>query len=354
MNKIQTLLSFSVLCCVFGRDDKFFEMSNILPLQTLPYTNNINMNKSHRILTSNHKALHMSVLCIVLTALVSLMFTACADPEVRYVRKAVRIMDRNALFATGDEWQRAKDEALAARPANHDEAMEVVRKAASVAGGKHTFLLSSDALAEQQSTEPDTPTVELMPEGIAVITIPHFQGSDEEGRAFAHAVLDALPDTLAGVVIDLRGNTGGNMYPMIVAVHQLLPDDVLLSFRSRKGTMPITRSFCLQSSGIDARESICCPVALLTDSMTGSSGEALLLCFRGLDNTRVFGSPTAGYVSANRPFRLLSGDQLVLTTGCDVARTGEEFCDDPIQPDVPSDSPLQSALQWLSTITKDE
>ena len=54
-----------------------------------------------------------------------------------------------------------------------------------------------------------------------------------------------------------------------------------------------------------------------------------------------------GYASANTPFRMPDGSQLVLTTGCDVARTGEVFCDDPIAPDVLTDNPMEDALAWL-------
>lgn len=282
--------------------------------------------------------------------LVVFVSTACSDPEVRYVRKAVRIMDRNALYAQGDEWQHAKDEALAARPANHDEALEVVRTAAAIAGGKHTFLLTVEDFVEQEAVPAEMPSVEVNADGVAIIVMPHFQGSGEEAKAYCKQVLDALPDTLTGAVLDLRGNTGGNMYPMIVAVHRLLPDDELLSFRTRKYTRPIKRSYCLRNEGITAQAPLQCPVALLTDSLTASSGEALLLCFRGLDYARVFGTPTAGYASSNRPFTLSDGAQLVLTTGSDVARTGEVFCDDPIQPDVLTDNPMAAALEWLASL----
>lgn len=50
---------------------------------------------------------------------------------------------------------------------------------------------------------------------------------------------------------------------------------------------------------------------------------------------------------ANQPFTLSDGAQLVLTTGCDVARTGEVFCDDPIGPDVLTQTPLEDALNWI-------
>ena len=69
--------------------------------------------------------------------------------------------------------------------------------------------------------------------------------------------------------------------------------------------------------------------------------------FRGLEKARTFGAPTAGYASANSPFPMPDGSQLVLTISCDMARTGEIFCDDPIEPDVPTDHPLEEALTWL-------
>ena len=112
--------------------------------------------------------------------------------------------------------------------------------------------------------------------------------------------------------------------------------------------MSINTLFVLQTVGLEKQAPFDCPVALLTDDWTGSSGEAVLICFRGLPNTRTFGAPTAGYCSCNQPFALLGGSQLVLTIGEDIARTGEAFCDDPIAPDVLTETPLEEALKWLN------
>ena len=151
---------------------------------------------------------------------------------------------------------------------------------------------------------------------------------------------------MSGAVIDLRGNSGGNMYPMIAAVHRFLPDD-LLRFRNRKNSMPVDNDYILNVVGIARQAMIDCPVAILTNELTASSGEATLLCFRGLQNVRVFGTPTAGYASSNVPYPMPDGSQLVLTVGSDVARTGEEFCDAPIVPDSLTESPMEEAIAWL-------
>lgn len=288
------------------------------------------------------KTLFCSALLIVALAL-----TACGDANSRYVRLAVHLMDKNGLFAEGPAWAAARQEALSAKPASLEEAQETVRAALKVAGGKHSFIYKADDVQEDTAREWEKPDVRIE-DGIAVITLPHFSGNNEEAQKYTQSTLDAIPDSVRGAVIDLRGNTGGNMYPMIAAVHRFLPDDTILRFRTRKKTQPILTSFVTRVAGVSQGSLLEVPVALLTDGQTASSGEAVLICFRGLDRARTFGAPTAGYASANQPFPMPDGSKLVLTTGCDMARTGEEFCDDPIAPDVLTDTPLEDALNWLN------
>ena len=289
---------------------------------------------------------------MIVFAGVMAMTVGCAfsSPEKAYVRKAVKLMDRKGLFASGEEWESAKAEALAAAPATMEEAYEVTRAALRVAGGKHSFISTKEN--QESRAEEDkslAPKVEVIEQGIVLVRLPAFSGQDsEENRRYAHAVLDAIPESVPGVIIDLRGNTGGNMYPMIAALHRFLPDGVLLQFRQRRFSMPVSREFVLRSIALEAQPQVDCPVALLTDDHTASSGEAVLLCFRGLENARSFGAPTAGYASANTPHPMPDGSKLVLTESCDVARTGEVFCDDPIEPDELTDCPLEAALAWMS------
>ena len=282
--------------------------------------------------------------------LATLLFVvSCGDSNQQYVHKAIRIMDGDGLFAEGPDWESARAEALSAQPVSLEEAQDIVRTAAKVAGGKHSFLKPAGSVVSDATSEWPAPEVTLSEGGIPVIALPPFSGNHDEGIKYASTVLSAIPENIQGVIIDLRGNTGGNMYPMIAAVHRFLPsDDEMLRFRTRKRTQWIPLSYAVQVAGVQQKSRIECPVAILIDDYTASSGEATLICFRGLDYVRVFGGPTAGYASANQPFPLPGGDKLVLTTGCDVARTGEVFCDDPIQPDVVTETPLEDALAWIN------
>jgi C-terminal processing protease CtpA/Prc len=291
----------------------------------------------------------MKKIFVILAAL--LLTVACGDANRQYVRKAVRIMDKQGILATDSRWWEEYQSAMDAHPASREEAQDIVRAAATVAGGKHSFLQLAGSVTVDATSEWPAPEVTFQEGGIPVVSLPPFSGNHDEGVKYASAVLSAIPESIPGVVIDLRGNTGGNMYPMIAAVHRFLPnDDEMIRFRTRKRTQWIPLSYAVQVAGVQQQSRIECPVAILTDSLTASSGEATLICFRGLDYVRVFGNPTAGYASANQPFKLPGGDRLILTIGCDVARTGEVFCDDPIEPDVLTETPLEDALKWIANL----
>ena len=84
----------------------------------------------------------------IFMAAVVLTAVSCSDSNKTYVRKAVRIMDKEGLFAQGPQWDDAKAEALAAAPATLEEAHRVVEAALKVAGGKHSFLQDAASVTE--------------------------------------------------------------------------------------------------------------------------------------------------------------------------------------------------------------
>lgn len=294
----------------------------------------------------------------------ALMLTACVATSCSfldnqgtpagYVRHCIRLLDRDGLYADSPEWKARKKEVLSSARSisTMDEAHSCVEDAGYVAGGKHTFLR---APVTDTTTYPEVaPEVRMIDEGILHIVLPAHTGVKVSDSLYIHTVYDCLQEHLdaKGVIVDLLENTGGNMYPMIAAVSPLLPNGVILKFKSRKRTMPITLEYVLESYQI-APDSIgkiasSTPVAILTSPHTGSSGEATLLCFRGLDNVRTFGGPSAGYASGNVTHLLADGYMLAITHSCDVARTGEVFCNDPIEPDVHTETPLEDAVRWIT------
>lgn len=304
-------------------------------------------------MTMNKRIGKLLLLALAFSAASCTLFINQTTPK-GYVRYAVALLDRDALYADRPAWKEKRAEVLAAPVADLDEAHRLVQEAASVAGGKHSFIMAP--VRDTTSYEEVAPEVSLLEDNLVYAVLPAHTGVKVSDSLYVHTIFDFLQAHLdaRGVIVDLRGNTGGNMYPMIASVSPLLPDGIVLKFQSRKQTSPIPLSYVTESCQLPA-ESIAkfpssTPVAVLTDDHTGSSGEATLLCFRGLDNVRTFGAPTAGYASGNMSYTLSDGYLFAITRSADVARTGEVFCEDPILPDVPTETPLADAIAWITSL----
>ena len=291
--------------------------------------------------------------------LLALCLSACQLPffnqktPAGYVRHCVFLLHAQGLYADSPEWKAKMKEVLADAPklSSMDDAHTAVMEAAKVAGGKHSFIMAP--VTDTSSYQEFAPQARMLEGKIAHVILPAHTGDRISDSLYIHTVFDFLQQHLdaKGVVVDLRGNTGGNMYPMIASVGALLPDGVVISFKSRNRTTPISLQYVLSSYGLslDKKEKFpsSVPIAVLTDGDTASSGEATLISFLGLDNVRTFGAPPAGYASGNVTHRLSDGYFLAITHSRDKARTGEVYCDDPIQPDVPTDTPMEDALSWI-------
>ena len=276
----------------------------------------------------------------------------------RYGKDALATIGKNGIYSGIDEWKSTYEECLEMieNAESYEDTYPAIKKALSVCGGKHSMLMTkSESQSTSDSYDEVLPTVSLNGD-IAVIKLPDFLGTAEAGRKYAKVAEDFIHenrDKIKGVVLDLRGNTGGDMGPMATAVSSLLPDGELMYYHYRSYDVPVTlKDGVISNAGTGGKslypdEKLKVPVAILTDDMTASSGEALTLCFRGLENVKTFGAPTAGYTSVNILYSLYDGAQMYLTVAFDKARTGEIFKETSIEPDVATDSPLEAALEWL-------
>lgn len=276
----------------------------------------------------------------------------------RYGKDALATIGKNGIYSGSDEWKSTYEECLKMieNAESYEDTYPAVKKALSVGGGKHSMLMTkSESQDTTESYDEVLPTVSLNGD-IAVIKLPDFLGTAEAGQKYAKVAEDFIHenrDKIKGVVLDLRGNTGGDMGPMATAVSSLLPDGELMYYHYRSYDVPVTlKDGVISNAGTGGKslypdEKLKVPVAILTDDMTASSGEALTLCFRGLENVKTFGAPTAGYTSVNMLYSLYDGAQMYLTVAFDKARTGEIFKETSIEPDVATDSPLEAALEWL-------
>jgi len=175
-----------------------------------------------------------------------------------------------------------------------------------------------------------------------------------------------------GWIIDLRGNGGGNMWPMLAGIGPVLGAGTIGYFVSgkfftpwyyRQGAAGVRAmgneraNFSVVDGMSDYHEQA--PIAVLIDRNTLSSGEALSIAFKGRSNTRFFGERTGGLATANDTLKLSDGATIMLTT-CYEADRNKNVYPSAIDPDMivdqgkvacgaPNDPVIAPAIQWMDS-----
>lgn len=212
------------------------------------------------------------------------------------------------------------------------------------------------------------------------IAVPKAFGVDEPAKMYAAhmflAVANVFPNT-CGYILDVRGNSGGNIWPMLTGLSGLLgdgpagreakPDGRITTYAElREGAAIIIeegegkgQELMRSSTWRSLPPLASAPVALLMDDLTASSGEGVVIAFKGRPDTRAFGQPSFGVSTANNVFPLSDGTTLVVTVGVMADRDGNTYPRG-ITPDqtvvyAPPegeryDSQVEAARHWLSTL----
>lgn len=276
------------------------------------------------------------------------------SPE-RYGKVALEIMDRMNGHGLGKEWDMHLTQALESldQTDSYEETYPIIEDALEMAGGKHSFLLTEQN-EEAYFAQNELPTVKRQGK-IGYIQLPSLANGFENGKDYAETVLTFLEQnqSIAGIVIDLRGNGGGDMGPMITAISPLIPDGEIMYFKKGEHKQPVVLEDGRVTGGGTSVETevppfkIDVPIVVLADEGTGSSGEAVLLSLMELENVKTFGKPTAGYATANAAYQLYDGATMVLTVSTMQTLGGQIFGEQPVPVDEETTQPLKTALKEL-------
>lgn len=286
--------------------------------------------------------------------------TAAAAPAVSahdMLAHALPLIRERALNAARVDW--AAEEAglasadLDAQPA--DAAYPHLRHVLDALADRHSFLQAPEDARVSREGAVATEAVQARALGdVAYLSIPGLRGTDSQaGAAFASTLCNQITNLAAtspkGWVLDLRQNTGGNMWPMINGLSPLLGSHPAGAARDRDGTMRPWRARQVPGCTGDLSRM---PVAVLTGPRTASAGEAVAVAFRARPATRFFGQRSAGLATANTRFALPDGGNLLLTTAVMVDRQGTAYPDG-IIPDAvvpPDQDAREAAAQWLRAL----
>lgn len=211
----------------------------------------------------------------------------------------------------------------------------------------------------------------IMEGRFAYLSVPGFAGEANDTRATQYATSgQQMIQNLAaarpcGWIVDLRDSGGGNMWPRIAALGPLLgagtlgmhiagDDRAVWEYKHGAAWARTSDAARIRTTVENAIGPLdpAPPIAVLLSEQTASAGEALAIAFIGRPNTRSFGTPTAGYASANVAVTLSDGAVLAFPGGYTADRTGAVH-EPRVDPDViiddgaPTQAVPQPALDWL-------
>jgi carboxyl-terminal processing protease len=256
------------------------------------------------------------------------------SPAVRkYLEEAVSIMQANSINRAAINWVDFKKNLLAQASGAKtiQQAYPAVVFAIVALGDKHSFFVPASPVKGPEVPAAKQPQVYLdepMPKDIGYIRIPWVVGSQEKLDEYIADVQAQIKERdkleLKGWLVDLRGNMGGNVWPMLVGAGPILGEDTLGYFfdsnntktvwRYEKGKALLDGDIQAETANYYTLKSARPIVAVLTDALTASSGEAVAVAFKARKRTRSFGAGTCGVSTSNSPFYLSDGSVIWLTT----------------------------------------
>ena len=244
-------------------------------------------------------------------------------------------------------------------------------------GEKHSFLIepcrpTASGSAAGNQAGGSLPSRIPLPTGIVIrghvgaIWLPSLNSLGEGGQAAAAAYAEALRSALkaldgkarCGWLVDLRQNSGGNMWPMLNGLDPLLGDAPFGHFlvggsetqpwvRTAEGIAPSSSAAFGVKPGFALKHGDA-PVAVLIGPQTSSSGETVAIALLGRPQVRTFGAPSAGFSTANETHRLSDGATLAITVMTVRDRMGRDYRG-PITPDeeAKGEAAEIAAVEWL-------
>ena len=267
-----------------------------------------------------------------------------AERARAYVEEAVALMQANSLHRHRIDWTdfRQRVFAVAATARTLADTVPALQLALRLLADNHSFFqdaagsLFIRAGGACPATQRSEPTV---PSDVGYLWVRGYSGPTSGAAAYAELLQADIArqdrDDLAGWVVDIRNNTGGNMWPMIAGMGPLLgegvtghfidADRVVSEWGYRDGGSFLDERTMVQVGAAYQRRSRSARVAVLTDGASRSSGEAAFIAWQGRPETRTFGQPTCGLSTSNRGFPLSDGGTLILTTALMADRRRTEF-----------------------------
>ncbi|QLG46626.1 S41 family peptidase [Costertonia aggregata] len=307
------------------------------------------------------------------------VFASCGSDEndippantkvVSFLNEVVDIMETYSINRNTIDWNDFRSKVLerGSRAESISQTEEALRLALVLLGDNHSSIRKQNGFFISESNVRCRPlpleTV-VTPDNIGYIRVASFSGTDMEAVvSFAERLQETIrirdSKDITGWIVDLRNNTGGNMWPMLVGIGPILgegivghfigPDNFIQEWSFLDGVAMLDSNIMVQVSENYKLFNPNPKVAVLLNKAVISSGEAIAISFIGRENTMSFGAETCGLSTANAGFELSNGWFLALTTS-DMADREQNVFGGPIVPDMLSSEKaiIRNAIVYLN------
>jgi len=174
-------------------------------------------------------------------------------------------------------------------------------------------------------------------DGVACITITNFdEGTDEE---LFDIIREVHGNAAEGIVLDLRGNSGGLLTTVLRATSVFVTDGVILEVTDGER---IIRSY--RSERVDVTTDL--PMVVLVNGNSASGSEAMAGALQAQGRAHIAGMTTFGKGSMNVLYPLEDGSGLYLTIARWITPDGRMIEGTGIVPDTFIDTSGDSAITW--------
>ena len=196
---------------------------------------------------------------------------------------------------------------------------------ADAPGGIRTFELERERI--------EVPNIEqrLEPDGAGYVKLLQFP--DRSGEELRAAVDELVAQGATGIVLDLRGNTGGLLNEAVAVASVFIEDGPVVSVQERESDVEVR-----EATG-DALEDL--PLVVLVDGGSASASEIVAGAVADLDRGQVVGQPTFGKGTVQTVEALPAGGGVKFTTAQYLTPSGESIEEVGVIPDRIVEDPQQ-------------
>ena len=234
--------------------------------------------------------------------LIVIFFISCSNGDSRhispiaknYIDEVISLLQNNSINKNKINWEDFRNDIYihAKNSKTIEETYPSISYAISKLDDHHSYFVANIDTQDTSDLKP-LPILqdEIVPENIGYIRIGFCMGDEEETNNYINSVSDKIlkqdKTNLMGWIVDLRGNFGGNMWPMLVAIGPILgegtlgysfyPDSSFYTWNYKDGKVYDENGIWGKSTKTFRLKSDNPYVAILTDNVTASSGEAVVI-----------------------------------------------------------------------------